>query len=535
MVKRINYPVATPKDKSALEQQIEDHVLLSAFRDLTISAEGYTQYTNDYGFVEDWRDTEDNYKTPAEIEFSKLARAGVRSMKHAYSPSPLDMLSHPPVPNALMKVYYHMGYTPIEDAIFFGMVAAFEAAQFWQPWGSLENNCVDNTAYIHGIGWWRTFPTAITYMDKFEDVFEDILDFIFYDLRMACGSYLDYTNDFDDWNDPKIAAFREFSEVAEYVTYVCPDWFQKFLDLPGELRESIMHDYALMERDAGRLSKHQHFDEFNNPCCKWEYPKVLIACDNQNTKVFPDASTGRCPKGWLPNLAFVSHRMHEETLVLMLQRTARFDLKYIFRNTNFKIATWFTKFLKTIPGGDGEIAVKHLNFPHMHWFNHQRISPALTNRSFELAVACKNLRKLDMTFHVDKVTISNAHTDWERKALPLATIIDRFKLETIFGCTRLEEVYIDGIYMRPSRGGKEADLDVLEDASKWMMKSFLVRRNPERGIQVELVRRWGCWRGRVRGTLLELDDVDLAEVKTRIEMKSAYTKALALAGPATTV
>ena len=68
-----------------------------------------------------------------------------------------------------------------------------------------------------------------------------------------------------------------------------------------------------------------------------------------------------------------------------------------------------------------------------------------------------------------------------------------------------------------------------------MMKSFLVQRNPERGIQVELVRRWGCWRGRARETLVELKDVDLAEVKTRIEMKSAYTKALALAGPATTV
>ena len=137
--------------------------------------------------------------------------------------------------------------------------------------------------------------------------------------------------------------------------------------------------------------------------------------------------------------------------------------------------------------------------------------------------------------HVDEVTISNAETDWERKALPLAQVIDRFKLETIFGCTRLEEVYIDDIYMRPSRGGKEADLDVLEEVSNWMMKSFLVQRNPERGIQVELVRRWGCWRGRVRGTLVELDDKDMAKVKARIEMKGAYTNALALAGPAITV
>ena len=133
------------------------------------------------------------------------------------------------------------------------------------------------------------------------------------------------------------------------------------------------------------------------------------------------------------------------------------------------------------------------------------------------------------------MTISNAETDWERKALPLAQVIDRFKLKTIFGCTKLEEVYIDGIYMRPSRGGKEADLDVLEEVSKWMMTSFLVQRNLKPGIQVELVRRWGCWKGRVDGVLVALDDKDMAEVKTRIEMKGAYTKALVKAGPVITV
>ena len=425
-----------PKNKASFEQQAEDPVLLSAFHDLSLSAEGYTQYTNDYGFVEDWRDDEDrvfqgminactaytrhaDYKTSAEIEFRKLATAGDGSIKHAYSPRPLDMLSYPPLPDALQTVYRHMGFTPIEDVIFFDLALSFEKTCFWSAWGSRYEHryarehdlfylgewegpcrcdyCVDDSAYIHGIEEWRAFPTAITYMDKFEDVFEDILDFVFCDLRTTCSSYMEYTNDFDDWNDPGIAAFREFSEVVEYTAYVCPDWFQKFLYLPGELRESIMHDYALMECDAGRLSEHQHYDEFSNPCCKWEYPNVLIACDNQNPKVFPDASTGRCPKGWLPNLAFVSHKMHEEVLVLMLQRTKRFDLKYMFRNTNFKIATWFTKFIKAIPGGGGENAVKHLNFPHMHWFNHQRIPPALASPSFELAIACKNLRKLDMS------------------------------------------------------------------------------------------------------------------------------------------
>jgi hypothetical protein len=145
------------------------------------------------------------------------------------------------------------------------------------------------------------------------------------------------------------------------VSYVCPDsqWFQLFPDLPAELRETVVYGCLLVERDAGRLSKHLHFDEFNNPCYKWYYPKVLVAYGNQGTKVF-------------------------------------------------------TKFLKAIPGGGGKNAVKHLNFPQTHWFDHLHASPTGTNPSLELAVACKKLHKLDMTFHVDKVTICNKTTDRER-------------------------------------------------------------------------------------------------------------------------
>jgi hypothetical protein len=69
-------------------------------------------------------------------------------------------------------------------------------------------------------------------MDRFMEDFENIRDYVFYDLGITCSSYLEYSNDFDDWNDPEVAAFREFSEVAESLTYVCPDWFQRFLELP---------------------------------------------------------------------------------------------------------------------------------------------------------------------------------------------------------------------------------------------------------------------------------------------------------------
>jgi hypothetical protein len=527
----------------------EDPAILSVFEELANTAAGYMDYTNAYGSVEDWRDEfasaehvfqglivackaytkHESLKTPADGEFFKMMRAGFKSMKHAYNPPPMDPLSDSPLPDALQTVYRHMGYTPVEDVIFWNLVTAFESASFRCAWGGCwigYDECICESKYwrMYDILEWRDFPRAVTYMRRFFPGFEEMDDAVFCDLCLTFTEYLEYTNDFDNWNDPKIAAFREFSVVADYATYVCPDYFQKYTDLPGELREIIMHEYLLLERDAGRLSKHQHYDEFSNPCCKWEYPRVLIACDNQDTKVFPEASTGRCPKGWLPNLAFVSHQIHEEVLVHMLWRTERFDLKYLFRNTNFKIAAWFSTFLKAIARGkSGQTAVKHLNFPHMHWFNHQRISPAVSNPSLELAVICKNLRKLDMTFHVDKVT------------RPLHEVIKYFKMETIFGCTNLEGVYIDGIYIRPSRGGDAADLDVLEDLGKWMMKGFLVQRNLKRGIQVDLVRRWGAWRGRVRGDLVTLTDTDMAEVKTRIGVKNAYAKALTVAGPSPTI
>jgi hypothetical protein len=202
--------------------------------------------------------------------------------------------------------------------------------------------------------------------------------------------------------------------------------------------------------------------------------------------------------------------MHDEVLVLMLRKTEHFDLKYNFRNTNFKIATWFRNFLKAIPS-DASNTVKHLAFSHMHWFDHHLLPPSLTNPSIELAVACTNLRKLDMTLHSSKVTICDQSTNWVRQPLALTTIVDRFKLQPIFDCQNLEHVYIDGIYVRPSHGGAPSDLNVVEDLSKWMIKGFWVRRYPDDGIKVELVRRWGTWRGRVAGVLVTLEEEDLKD------------------------
>jgi len=105
--------------------------------------------------------------------------------------------------------------------------------------------------------------------------------------------------------------------------------------------------------------------------------------------------------------------------------------------------------------------------------------------------------------------------------------------EMIFGCENLEEVYIDGVYIQPYWGGDPAHLNMLEDLGKWLMKRFLVQRGLRRGIQVELVRLWGCRRCRhVKGALVELDNKDMAEVKTRIQLNNAYIASLAFPRPA---
>jgi len=104
-------------------------------------------------------------------------------------------------------------------------------------------------------------------------------------------------NEFYNWHDLKVAAFREFSRVINYILQDHPEWFRRFNQLSWELHELIIHEHLLLEREAGRLSRNQHYAEFKNPCCKWEYPDPLIACDGQDTTVLPKPETGRYPRG----------------------------------------------------------------------------------------------------------------------------------------------------------------------------------------------------------------------------------------------
>lgn len=190
-------------------------------------------------------------------------------------------------------------------------------------------------------------------------------------------------------------AFKEFRKMT-WDIMDCYMGESKLLDLPAELRLQILHEYLILESEAGRLSSHRHYDEWRNPCCFWDFPKVLIACNNQDSSTFPPPETARAPRGWLPALAFTNKDMLGEVAVYMLQKTKRFDLKYMYSRKKFKIATWLRKFLEALPDDEGLDALRYLNLPHMHWFNHI-CSPALIeNPSIDLAVACRNRHDLPL-------------------------------------------------------------------------------------------------------------------------------------------
>ncbi|KAH7081431.1 hypothetical protein BKA63DRAFT_487153 [Paraphoma chrysanthemicola] len=258
--------------------------------------------------------------------------------------------------------------------------------------------------------------------------------------------------------------------------------------LSAAVRALVIHEYLLLERQAGRLSTRRHDDKYGNRCCVWEYPKTLIACDNQDSTTFPPPKTARTPQGWLPTLTFTSKPMPGEVTVHMLRGTERFDLKYIKNENSFKIATWLRQFIAAIPGNDGFTAVKYLNFPHMHWFDTNRDPPAPENPSVELMVACKNLRKVDMTFHASVLS----------KSAPDGGLL-RWQLSTTS-------------FWRGSN-----TLDLVESTCEgWIKKGFLVRRNQV--VKVEVVRRYGRWTGRLAGTVIELSDGDMEEVAKLIQI-----------------
>jgi len=305
-------------------------------------------------------------------------------------------------------------------------------------------------------------------------------------------------------------ASLEQAKAAESLTYIPPPYFPRFRDLAPEIRQLIIHQYLLGERQDGRLSKQCPHDKFGSRCCVWEDPDVLIACDSQNSKTFPAPETGLAPDGWLPALAFTHNRaVLDEVVEIMPRKTARFDLKYDQYVPHFKIATWLRNFIAALPYDDGLRAIKYLCFPHMHYYN--SVSPfALTNPSIELMAACQSLRKVDMTFFHAMLRVADPALGYTIRPRTAVELVNFFQMWLIFQCTELGEVHFDGIYAAPGRGGSPADLVALDNLAKWLKKGFLIRRGQE--VKVEVVRRWGKWKGRQVGTLVTVNEEDMADV-----------------------
>jgi hypothetical protein len=129
--------------------------------------------------------------------------------------------------------------------------------------------------------------------------------------------------------------------------------------------------------------------------------------------------------------------------------------------------------------------VKYLSFPHMSLFNKSMKPLVMTIPSIELAMACRSLRKLDMTFHFRQISRYDKHLG-QRVPMSLGTVLPKFKLRPLLECENLQDVFLDGSHGQPSRGGQESDLTTLVDLGKWLVEEYQVGH--ERKIKVEVGR-----------------------------------------------
>jgi hypothetical protein len=473
---------------------------------------------------------------------------------------PLDAHMKEFVPDALQKVYVHMGYAPINDIVFLGMATLYvdfchggcEWAHdccyssgltldgCWCPWCQRPStiDCTTTDVVLS-----RDVPAAVAYLHRTHPHLVPTEELAFRDLAERVEEYREFRGEFHHWSEEAVAAFREFSgpiteyhyyendielieitafkdisvAVVGYMSYKPPPYFPEFLLLPAELRTEVYHQYLLEEFKDGKKCQHRHFDDWGHRCCVWEYPDVLILCDNHDSSVFPPPETANIPEGWLPALARTCPLLLGEVIKHMLVYTERIDVKYNHTNHEFKVATWLRKFLNAIPESGGQYAVKYLNFPHMSLFNKSMSPPAITNPSIELAVACRSLQKLDMTFHFSKLS---RYDNRVRRRVPLHrdTVLDEFKLRPLLECKNLQSVFLDGIHGQPLRGGQESDVATLIEVGKWLVKEFLVEH--ERKIEVEVGARWGAYVGRgYGGKIIALREWEKREVARRLAIK----------------
>lgn len=297
-------------------------------------------------------------------------------------------------------------------------------------------------------------------------------------------------------------SFEDFNGLYEAVTYenryqTPADKF-KIDTLPTELRAQVTEKYLIGEvalRRDGTLCQSIHHDIYDMPCCVWKWPDELILCDKRTEEELPDIER----PAFIPSLARTNQQMRGEVLVQMLKTTAMVTLKYYYRKAA-KIAIWLPDFLRSFPDNEGFNAIKGLNLPHIHWYNHNQVVPAGTpNPDMELMLQLPKLCRLRLTFHWEKVNLRHCEEDvWE--PITLEAFLDKFGLHRMLDCHGLGEIYIGGIF-DPSANVRGDPLKTLRDFGKWLREGF-ARKTPKHDVVVLLFPRTSTFSGWTQGQAL---------------------------------
>ena len=253
----------------------------------------------------------------------------------------------------------------------------------------------------------------------------------------------------------------------------------RFLDLPAELRESVVHYHVLNELETGTLRRCIHWDYFNNPCCVWSWPSELILCDKATEAELPDLVRPE----FLPPLALLNVELRNEVANVMLRSTKAITIKYRAADP-VKIIPWLGKFLSSLSVDEhsGFNAVHALNFPHLHWKSDKH------DHEVALMRHCPKLWKFSMTTHASR--IRDCNIDGDSNPISVDSFLHRFHLRGILDCESLARVDIDGI---ETKGGYDFDqLQTLRDFGKWLREGFEAKG---KAIEVRLHSRMGAYRG----------------------------------------
>lgn len=334
----------------------------------------------------------------------------------------------------------------------------------------------------HYAGAWDDIPTDDIYPLSYHP-FRQIVD--------SAEGYLKTQAEYPLYDSAHIFFLSQALSI-DSLSYAPEIKFHRFLALPAELRLNILEHYLTLERDSGSLQKRQHFDEFDNKCCVWNWPSELIMCDRS-----PGAYLAICKMtAWLPALALTSKKMHDEGAKYMLETTRWIDLMYQ-ENKPVKIASRFAEFLSAFPDGQAAGVVKRINFPHEHRYNERRVGRVIDeqNPDVQLMLKCPKLETVAMTFHWGKLVSREVDMNGETKPRDLEDFLDFFHLRPMLEHEGLQKMHLDGIY--PKYGKDDDKLECLEAFAKWIVEGF--REKQGREVEVFLLKWWKRWEGSKAG------------------------------------